>query len=340
MPPRVARDGVEMNTASNNDDRQRALQEATEWFVRLNNPLVSDETRRAYQIWLGADATHPEAMHDVSELWGALDQPAAQLAASGWHRDTPAPIPTPRPRRPAKIGVKFAAASAVLALVAAILMWRDPGIIDRAFADAATRPGERRDVRLADGSLAVLDGDTALNSDMAGGRRVVTLLRGRAWFDVVADSARPFTVHAGQVDVQVRGTAFEVDRDAAAVTVEHGRVAVSGPPTTDLEVDLTDWQRVALQNGRLGTPTAIEPDQAFAWRRGLIIVDRAPLSQVVKELDKMAPGHVLIVDRQLERTTLSGTFRADDQETVLEALRATLGVRTLSVPGVATLIYR
>lgn len=329
-----------MTTASDNDDRQRALHEATEWFVRLNNPLASNETRRAYQTWLAANAAHAEAIQAVWELWGELDQPAARLAASGWHREAPAPIPTPRPRQPAKIGGKFAAAATVLALAAAIFVWRDPGIIDRAFADAATRPGERRDVRLADGSLAVLDGDTALNSDMAGGRRVVTLLRGRAWFDVVADAARPFTVHAGQVDVLVRGTAFEVDRDAATVTVEHGRVAVSGPQTAYLQVDLTDWQRVAFQNDRLGTPAAIEPDQAFAWRRGLIIVDRAPLSQVVKELDKMAAGHVLIVDRQLERTTLSGTFRADDQDTVLEALRATLGVRTLSVPGVATLIYR
>lgn len=62
---RVSKDGVEMNTASDNDDRQRALHEATEWFVRLNNPLASDETRRAYQIWLVADVAHPEAMQAV-----------------------------------------------------------------------------------------------------------------------------------------------------------------------------------------------------------------------------------------------------------------------------------
>lgn len=331
-----------MTPSTQDDDPQRAQHEATEWFVRLNNPLVADETRLAYQAWLSADPSHADAMQAVSDLWGALDQPAARLAASGWHRGAPplATAPPQRARRRTAVAARFAAAASVLSIIAAIVVWRDPGMIDRAFADAATHPGERRDVRLPDGSLAVLDGDTALKNDVAGDRRVVTLLRGRAWFDVVPDQARPFTVHAGRVDVQVRGTTFEVDREAAAVTVQHGRVAVSDTQVAAVPVNLTDWQRVALQEVGPGTPVAVEPEQAFAWRRGLIVVDRAPLSQVVRELDKMAAGHVLIVDPDLQRTTLSGTFRADDQESVLEALRSTLGVRTVSVPGFATLIYR
>ncbi|NEW86968.1 DUF4880 domain-containing protein [Rhodopseudomonas sp. WA056] len=340
--PAVRREpGVKTNfTSDGGDDRQRAAREATEWFVRLNNPLADVETRRAYQAWLMADPTHPAAMQDVTDLWGALDQPAARLAASGWHRA--AAVAAPQPRKRARIGMRLAAVTMVAAVVVGVTLWRDPGLIDRAFADVATRPGERREARLADGSLAVLDGDTALTSKMVGDRRVVTLLRGRIWFDVVADRARPFIVHAGPIDVQVHGTAFEVDREAAAVTVEHGRVAVSAADanTGRGPVDLTDWQRVALQDGDSGTATPVDPEQAFAWRRGLIVVDRAPLSQVVKELDKMAPGHVLIVDPELRRLTLSGTFRADDPGAVLEALRSTLGVRTLSVPGFATLIYR
>lgn len=323
--------------SDNRNDPERASREATEWFVRLNNPLATDQTRRAYRAWLKADPAHHDAMHAVSELWGALDQPAAHLAATGWHRSAA----VSRPRGRLQLGLRFAAAAVVVVTLAGGgAVWRDPGMIDRAFADVATHPGERHEVYLADGTLAVLDGDTALKADMAGGVRAITMLRGRVWFDVVADPQHPFTVHAGRVDVQVHGTAFEVDRPAGAVTVERGKVRVSDAEAARGPVNLTDWQRVAFQDGGLGAPVAVDPEQVFAWRRGLIVLDRAPLSQVVKELSSMAPGRVLIVDPELRRLTLSGTFRADDPGAVLDALRSTLGVRTLSVPGFATLIYR
>ncbi|MGP9810244.1 FecR family protein [Rhodopseudomonas sp. NSM] len=329
-----------MNFASDDSkDRERTSREATEWFVRLQNPLVSDDTRRAYRDWLMADPAHRDAMRDVSELWRALDFPAAQLATTGWHRAADAAAP--RPRRWFATGSRLATAAVVLvALAGGLAVWRDPGLIDRAFADVATLPGERIEVSLADGTLAFLDGDTALKSRMNGERREVTMLRGRVWFDVARDPARPFTVHAGGVDARVLGTAFEVNREAAAVTVERGEVAVSAVESRRGPVKLTASQRVALQDGMLGAPVPVDPEQMFAWRRGLIILDRAPLSQVVEELDKMAPGRVLIADPELKRLTLSGAFRTDEPGAVLEALRSALGLRTVSVPGFATLIYR
>ncbi|MCG6203403.1 FecR domain-containing protein [Rhodopseudomonas sp. HC1] len=325
--------------SDDSENRERISREAIEWFVRLQNPLASDDTRRAYRDWLMADPAHRDAFRDVSDLWSELDQPAAHLAASGWHRTAEIPA-SPQRGWPSWGGRLAAAAVVVVALAGGISVWRDPGLIDRALADVATYPGERREVRLADGTLAFLDGDTALKTRMNGDRREITMLRGRVWFDVTSDPARPFTVHAGRVDARVLGTAFEVNREAAAVTVERGEVAVSDLESRRDPVKLTAWQRVALRDDATGTPVAVDPEQMFAWRRGLIILDRAPLSQVVEELDKMAPGRVVITDPELKRLTLSGTFRTNEPGAVLEALRSALGLRTLSIPGVATLIYR
>jgi transmembrane sensor len=327
------------SATDDSEDRERASREATEWFVRLNNPLASEATRRSYQTWLAADPAHHDAMRDVSELWGALDRPAAQLAANGWHR---APDRSERQRRTGLLrGFRYATAATVMVLLSGgVAIWRDAGLLDRAFADVATWPGERREVRLVDGTTAFLDGDTALDSRMGKELREITLLRGRVWFDVASDKTRPFIVHAGRVDSQVLGTAFGVDREAGAVTVERGEVAVSDAHLSRSPVRLKARQGVALQNGSLGSPVAVDPDQALAWRRGLIILDRAPLSRVVEELGKMTPGRVLFANPELKRLTLSGTFRADDPATVLEAVRSALNVRILSVPGFATLIYR
>jgi transmembrane sensor len=217
-------------------------------------------------------------------------------------------------------------------------LWRDSGLLDRAFADYATAPGERRDVQLEDGSHLYLDGDTAITAGFTARERAVIILRGRAWFDVEPDAARPFQVKAGLLETRVLGTAFGIDRNEGTVTVEHGRVAVSAGPGQ--QTRLSDGERVALEGARLGVPIRIEPETVLGWRRGLIILDSAPLGDVVDELGHMAPGRVIIPDAGLRSLTLSGVFHADDPEAVLEAMRTGLGLRTFSIPGFATLVYR
>jgi transmembrane sensor len=54
----------------------------------------------------------------------------------------------------------------------------------------------------------------------------------------------------------------------------------------------------------------------------------------------MRPGRVIIADSSLRRLTLSGVFRADDPGAVLKALNSALGLKTVSIPGFATFLYR
>ncbi|GGE48654.1 sensor [Agaricicola taiwanensis] len=314
------------------DISDKAAREATEWFVRLGNPAITDEDRRAYERWLAADRAHADAMEEVRGLWDRLEEPAALLAAEQEIRISGAGTQARSFWRPIAI-----AATIVLAAAAA-LVWRDQGLIDRMFADYATAPGERRELLLADGSHIYLDGDTALVQSFTASSRAITMLRGRAWFDVSPDPSRPFLVHADPLETRVLGTAFGVDRDSGSVTVEHGSVAVSAGQGE--EARLTGSERVSLVGGRLSAPEKIELDVALGWRRGLIILDSAPLGVVIDELSHMAPGRIIVSDAELRKLTLSGVFQADDPDAVIEAMRTALGLKTLSVPGFATLVYR
>ncbi|GBD47831.1 FecR family protein [Methylopila sp. Yamaguchi] len=309
------------------DAVERAAREATTWFVRLNNPLATDADRRAFRAWLDADPLHGAAFAEADELWQDLAAPAQRLRADAGRRVAS--------RR--RVG-RLAAAAAVAAMLTAGALWRDAGLIDRAFADYAAPPGQRRDISLADGTTVTLDGDSALDVAFAPSAREVTVVRGRAWFEVARDPDRPFTAHADAIAARAVGTAFAVDGMAQAVIVDHGVVEVSGAGRT---VTLGPAREVALgADGALGAPQDVSLETALAWKRGLIVLDAAPLGAVADELARRAPGRVVIPDPSLRALRLSGVFRTDDPDAVLEAMRTALGLKTLAIPGLAVIVYR
>lgn len=307
--------------------------EAAAWYVRLHDATATDADRDAFREWVQADPSHSRAYTEITRLWTRLQQPAEELGADGWYRQLPA-----EPGAFLRHASRAVTVGVLLVLITTVVWWRDPGLITRTVADFATRPGEQRQVTLADGTRAYLDGDSAMNLAIDQLTREVQLLRGRVWFEV-AHNESAFSVIAGEVETRVLGTAFAVEYTAAAVsvTVEHGQVTVA---TGQHSVAVSAGQRLRVAAGFHGRPEAVDPDIALAWRRGVLVFDRASLAKVVAELDRMSAGRVLLADDTLRHLTLSGVFRTDDPTAVLGALRAGLGVQTTTIPGLATLVHR
>ncbi|MFD1332279.1 FecR family protein, partial [Methylopila musalis] len=236
---------------------------------------------------------------------------------------------------------RVALAGLAAASLAGVAVWRDVGLIDRAFADYATRPGERLSAQLQDGTRLQLDGDTAIRTQFSAAARDVVVLRGRVWFEVSPDSARPFVVHAGDLEARALGTAFEVDAVAGSVAVGHGRVLAAAHGDRQAPVALAAGERLELgADGRLGPRETGDPSTLFAWRRGLLVLDAAPLRAVAGELGRMTAGRVVFAGAGIAEMRLSGSFSADEPEAVLAAMRSALGLKTATAPGFATVIYR
>jgi transmembrane sensor len=310
--------------------------EATAWFVRMQNVDITAADREAFRRWLAENPLHHRAFNEVKLLSGKLDSAAIALGEGAWYRQG-------LKRRTFSwwAGSRLIPAFGVCLLLGlGVMLWRDAGIFDRARGDFSTRPGERRDVTLADGSRVYLDGDTAITVKLSSDERKIILLRGRAWFDVVHNTQSPFSVQTLDVETRVLGTAFAVDRDAedVGITVERGLVAVSGAGAEKVHVPA--GEQVWVDGGHVGAPTKVEPEIALAWKRGLIILDQAPLGKVIDELARMRVGRVVITDKALRDLKLTGVFRADDPEAVVEALHSALGLKTLALPGLATFVYR
>ncbi|WP_173179424.1 FecR family protein [Pseudomonas tohonis] len=319
-----------MKTLPEQQARQDRQDTATRWYVRLQNPQLSASERMDFRRWLDSEPANAEAFQAVERLWQKLGEPARQLAGDGWHRRS-----VRGQRWPAL------AAACVLGLAVGTLFWRDPGLLQRYAADYASAPGTQQQLTLADGSHVLLDADSALDLHFSPGERRVTLLRGRAWFDVSHDANRPFVVESPGLRTRVLGTAFAVDATGQAerVTVSRGRVEVRGTAADSL-VTLVPNQQASLDGTGLHGPETVNSDRALAWQRGLLIFDRASLGEVLDSLQHLGHPPVVLLDEGLRNQRISGTFRASDPHAVLSALSTELGLKTTQIPGLAVVLHR
>ena len=124
-----------------------------------------------------------------------------------------APSPTARPRRVfwsrPRLALGAALATCLLLLV---LVPSASHLPARLLADYSTGPGGQRTVALPDGSVAILNTDSAIDVDYGRERRMVKLLYGEAHFEVAKDAQRPFQVLAVGGRTTAVGTAFAVPR--------------------------------------------------------------------------------------------------------------------------------
>lgn len=304
---------------------------AATWHERKTSSKWSDTDQQALQAWLDAAPEHVEAylaLEDTSDLIalaagaGALDEELrlARLAYTQGLR-----------RGQAHRWRLLAAGVAGLAVICGAglggLMWRSAG---RAAAPVvyAAEPGRRHVVTLSDGSRAVLDGGGAITVTFTRHGRKLELTRGRAFFDVAHDSARPFEVAGQGHVVRALGTAFEVDLGAGdkpfRVALLRGKVQVRDAKIAEA-VELEPGQVLSLDRANRPRVERDDVDRETAWRDGRLELDDESLDAAVADLNKHG-GRRIIVRGGAGRLKVTGTFSSDDPETFASAVAVLHGL--------------
>jgi transmembrane sensor len=181
---------------------------------------------------------------------------------------------------------------------------------------------------LPDGSTAVLNTDTAIAVNFERGERHLILLKGEAWFSVRHDSAHPFRVDAGSSVAEAVGTAFSVSREHRTTTVRvtEGVVALGargqGKPQP---LRLTAGTQASFPNP-LPDPTPFDEHVDLAWRDQRLVIENKPLESALDELNRFRPGRILLMNRALAASNVSGTFTLDRLDYGLEALASSQGL--------------
>lgn len=313
--------------------------EAVEWLVHLHSGRATAANRAAFAAWRQRSPAHEAAAREAEALWDELPQTrtAAVFAHDRAERKAyPAAqtsgriVPFGRyiSRRTVLAGGVAAFAAIVLAGSGAF------GPASGVFADYATRTGERREIRLSDGSVVTLNTATALSVNYSATERRLILHTGEALFEVAAEPVRPFIVAAAAGEAQALGTVFAVRRDA-----EHVRILVA---QGTVEVRLDGASRLTkLQSGEqtsfgadpyLTNPRPVDFASVTAWTRGKLIFNRRPLAHVVAEFERYHRGWIFIMDERLKGLKISGVFDLDQPDEFLRTLEQTLQVSVVRLP--------
>ena len=301
--------------------------EAAQWFVRLQEPVVDVDMRRRFQDWLDEHPQHRTEFDLLQGLWKAADLvPAARLRALC------EPPPERRQRPPV---LRYAVAASVLAVALGLGLFSGLNRPTPYTAEFSTALGERRQVALPDGSVVDLDSRSRIQVRFEEDRRSVELAEGEAMFSVQHDTSRPFVVEAGSGKVTVTGTRFDVRRGNSdtRVVVEQGTVKVQGREAADSDfINLTAGLGTHVDTqGKVAAAYAVNPAELTAWRSGKLVFNNASLADVVEQVSRYRQKPLKVGNPAVGNLRLTSVFKSDNTDALLKALPNILpvAVRTL-----------
>lgn len=224
----------------------------------------------------------------------------------------------------------MATAAAVLLLLGIGGWW----LVGRSAPDwvaIATAAGETRDVYLPDSTLVALAGGSSLRYDRKdyGKERRTVEMRGKAFFQVTRNEARPFSIRSARTEVTVLGTSFLVDERAkdTRLDVMTGRVRFAAAEGEAKPVILTAGMSARYATGGDSITVSDKPaENRMAWRDGVLRFRETPLRQVIADLSDTF--RTTVVNRAGDNDSrLTATFRGESLEEILRIINQTLDVR-------------
>ncbi|MGQ3124800.1 FecR domain-containing protein [Variovorax sp.] len=295
----------------------RVLDEAAEWLMRLHDSAATDADRRACERWR---QSHP----DHARAWARAELLMNKLGG------LPSALAMPSLARPARDGGRRTAIGRLAAMLAAVpagwLGWQLAS--ERGWtAEHRTATGERREVRLADGSRLTLNTASAVDVRFDEAQRLVVLHAGEILIATAADTAaahRPFRVATGNGTMEALGTRFSVrkEADATDIAVLEGAVRIS--PRGAASRVLPAGQQARFRADAIGAFASVD-EAGTAWTQGMLLADGMRLADFAAELSRYRPG-LLQCDVAVGDLRISGAFPIDDTERVLRMLVSTYPV--------------
>lgn len=312
-------------------------EEAANWCMRLAEGDLSIEEQQRFDSWI-ASGFNQRSFEDALAIWNGVDAAAEQAE---FIRIRTAALEDfrkanrrrwsgkmfSRKRRP------FMAAAACLLLALASL----PLLQGRADV-YQTDVGERRIATLDDGSRISLDAATRVDVALEEKQRALTLVSGRAKFDVAHDPLRPFSVTVGDKIVVATGTSFSVELVEGEVRV----VLYEGHVEVLTAKDQGSPHPVKLRGSGVSVSEALKPGTELitsvsaplahvvqtdipkisSWEAGQLTFDNEPLATAVARVNRYAPRKVMLANPSVAEIRISGVFTAGDTDSFLEAVTA------------------
>lgn len=159
-------------------------------------------------------------------------------------------------------------------------------------------------------------------------------LKGEAFFDVTKDHAHPFLVHAGKLNIEVKGTRFNVisyeDEKSGELALESGSVRLFSGNYADNNTlaTLIPGERAYLDisQNKL-TVSKVDVSKYTAWKDGLLVFKNDRMDEVVLRLSRWFNVEIILQSPELKNYVYSATYRDETLSEILELLKISAPIK-------------
>ncbi len=195
-----------------------------------------------------------------------------------------------------------------------------------------TEPGQIMEVYLPDSTLISMAGNSSIRYDKKayGKERRVVEMKGKAFFQVTRNEARPFSVYTERTEVTVLGTSFQIDEqpDGTDVDVMTGKVSFGVTGSETDKVILTAGMSASYSMESKGITILEEEDlNTLSWKTRQLRFNDTPLEKVVSDLSEYYQVNI-INKAETPNLKLTATFNDLPLEDVLLVINQTLDTRS------------
>lgn len=218
-------------------------------------------------------------------------------------------------RKPFIKYISYAAAIIIIALLSTVIYnyeTQSPTILY-----ASTSYGEKKIIDLPDGTSIELNSLSSISypKEMKGKTRNVTL-EGEAYFDVAKDPNKAFIVRAGEIEVKVLGTKFNINaydnQENITTTLFEGSVSVGTNPRNTNKLKPGEQAVFSKKTEKIETRTLTNPDLEGSWRNNVLVFDNEKLSDILNTLSRQYNVKFDIDNEQLEQLRITARFSSNE----------------------------
>ena len=215
--------------------------------------------------------------------------------------------------------------------------------------EVVTTAGSKTTVRLPDGSSVILNSGSKLtyNKDFGITAREI-YLKGEGYFDIAKNEHLPLTVHAGNVDIKVKGTVFNVKAYAEDSTVEAslitGIIEVSSKTNPERKILLRPTEKIMIgkystissaspnkpatpkgeeiiQLGKIKTNSFDSSINEIAWIQNKLVFTKETFLTLAQKMERWYNVSITFQETSLSALTFTGSLEKEDIVEALDALR-------------------
>lgn len=324
-------------------DFSLAEDQAIDWAILLADDPHNSEQVEQFNLWLAANPLHQQAWMRTQTVYAGLDKVQHLHYRSSLHM---APSSSPRATQHAVLdhgfmqhlvaklhhllSIKVLGGGAIVACLFIVAL---PSIKMALSADFRTGTNQLQTHQLEDGSKIFLAPETAVDIHFSDKTRTVNLLKGKVFFEVQSNPARPFQVNTTTARVTVLGTAFDVDNlgSETVISVAHGRVQVDDKtPRAQASQQLGVGDQLIVSRDKTAERRQIMLDDVARWRERELVARDMAIDVLIDALRPYYQG-VIIVQGEFAQTRVTGLYRLNDPVATLTHLAHAQGIRVRQI---------